>query len=457
MKKFISLFTLLLSVVMVLSSCSEIATDSKNKTDAATFGIEKANIETDAVSDGSTTSETSPVTTLPEKVEIETTKAPVTEPVPAASVVTNMTSAANAPVATTAAPLVTTAATTTTAAPILPKASPISTTYSYSKLSEAQKVVYNKILTAAKAHQTIVTFDQAPSIDTVTNIYSLIYSEEINMQYMADSFKYDTNPVKKMQISYKYSTDTMTSIDAQTQAKANQIVAQITPTMTTFDILKYFHDYIITNCTYDLNEEFQFSAYGALVKGRATCQGYSHAMALLCNKVGIQNTFVTGNTGEAHMWNLINVNGNWYHMDTTWDDPDRGDYGNLVMYDYFNVPTSNLSARTISPGYIPLPAATAIQDNFFVHNGLYATTIAEAEQILFNEYINASKNKQTYVNIKFSDPNVFKAAYTYFFTDQAIFTIQESASNQAVNKFVPDNISLIQNAETMTYTIIFSY
>lgn len=63
-----------------------------------------------------------------------------------------------------------------------------------------------------------------------------------------------------------------------------------------------------------------YTAYGALVEGDAVCQGYALAYKLLLDKCGIDSVLVTSNE-MGHAWNLVKLDGSWYHVDVTWDDP----------------------------------------------------------------------------------------------------------------------------------------
>lgn len=101
------------------------------------------------------------------------------------------------------------------------------------------------------------------------------------------------------------------------------------------------HDYIVTNCEYgytDDNQENAYTTYGALIDKKAVCNGYAEAMALLLTCVDIDNDIMTGTAdGDLHAWNRVCIDGEWYQLDATWDDPipDRGDFAGHM---YFNVP-----------------------------------------------------------------------------------------------------------------------
>lgn len=70
------------------------------------------------------------------------------------------------------------------------------------------------------------------------------------------------------------------------------------------------------------------------------CEGYSRCFNLLLEKAGIETTLVSA---VSHAWNLVKLNGKWYHMDVTWDDlfKDHPDlYPGFSTYTYCFAPDS---------------------------------------------------------------------------------------------------------------------
>lgn len=90
--------------------------------------------------------------------------------------------------------------------------------------------------------------------------------------------------------------------------------------------IKLIHDYIIDNTEYDKlkyenKEDTTYksnTAYGVLIEGYGTCNGYADAMTIFLNKMNIINYKISN---EEHIWNLVHLDGKWYHLDLTWDDP----------------------------------------------------------------------------------------------------------------------------------------
>lgn len=96
-----------------------------------------------------------------------------------------------------------------------------------------------------------------------------------------------------------------------------------------YNDIKMVHDYLVENIEYDttISEDNIYNVYGALVTGKAVCEGYARSFKYLMDELGIPCTLVIGkgrNTEgkiENHAWNYVELNGNWYAIDCTWDDP----------------------------------------------------------------------------------------------------------------------------------------
>ncbi len=90
-----------------------------------------------------------------------------------------------------------------------------------------------------------------------------------------------------------------------------------------YEKAKFFHDWLVLNNNYsEVSEDLSHSAIGALVgEYSPVCEAYAKAFMVLCNYVDISNVFATGDAGERHAWNYVEILGEWYFTDVTWDDP----------------------------------------------------------------------------------------------------------------------------------------
>lgn len=150
-----------------------------------------------------------------------------------------------------------------------------------------------------------------------------------------------------IQVHYQYSVAEVKE-RREKDTKFNSLVKEIvkdnvTSGMSDFDKAKALHDYLVLNCEYDivnyLNDTIPAASYtatGALVNHIAVCAGYARAYQALLTKAGIPSYYVAGTTASngAHAWNIVQIDGEWYHVDTTWDDPVPDEKGRLC-YTYF--------------------------------------------------------------------------------------------------------------------------
>lgn len=101
--------------------------------------------------------------------------------------------------------------------------------------------------------------------------------------------------------------------------------------------VKMIHDFIVDNTRYQFTSNC-YCAYGALVEGKAVCQGYAQLAYKMLTEAGVKCYTITGkaNNGrvtQEHAWNMVRIGKKWYYLDVTWDDPTGS--GDVLQYDYF--------------------------------------------------------------------------------------------------------------------------
>jgi hypothetical protein len=89
-----------------------------------------------------------------------------------------------------------------------------------------------------------------------------------------------------------------------------------------YDKAAWAYDYIINHVTYD-HSELIYSAYGALHDGTAVCQGYALLYYAFATELGlnckiVSGTAFSGSKSGPHAWNMLELEGKWYCVDTTW-------------------------------------------------------------------------------------------------------------------------------------------
>ena len=127
--------------------------------------------------------------------------------------------------------------------------------------------------------------------------------------------------------------------------------SNIKDNMSVRDKIRSFHDYLINNSVYDKERadaiekgidsggEYSHKATGPLLHGIALCSGYSDAMKIYLDNLGIPNYKISNNN---HIWNLVYLDGSWLHLDLTWDDPVTSDGSNILLDKFFLITNDEL-------------------------------------------------------------------------------------------------------------------
>lgn len=160
-----------------------------------------------------------------------------------------------------------------------------------------------------------------------------------------------------------YLTDEFTSKEqvesaiAQIEQVKNQILQNATGD--TYQDIKMVHDYLVDTISYDssLSKPYIYNIYGALVEKLCVCEGYARSMKYLLDSLDIPCTIVIGKgtnsegKTENHAWNYVEIEGKWYAIDATWDDPviiGNGTLSQSSKYRYF-LKGSNEMAKDHTP------------------------------------------------------------------------------------------------------------
>lgn len=169
----------------------------------------------------------------------------------------------------------------------------------------------------------------------------------------------------RVEMNYKYEGEELETKKSAMEEKLQAVVNGAPQNGSDYEKELYAHDWLINACSYDdeavtlhrendavrANEQ---TAYGALVEGRAVCEGYARAFQLICNRLNIPCWVIQGRsegsgedkTSGNHIWNCVELDGKWYQVDITWDDIDDEDDSpvSCERYLYFNL-TSKMMER----------------------------------------------------------------------------------------------------------------
>ena len=161
---------------------------------------------------------------------------------------------------------------------------------------------------------------------------------------------------------YTYDLDTncdisnLENMKNELENQVNAIVTQADTYSSEYEKALYVHDEIVRRCEYDTEtyygmkaNDLVYTAYGCLVGNRAVCSGYAKAYQMIMNRLGIECGYVTGNATNsmgtgAHAWNYVKIDGAYYYVDVTWDDPlVIGGGSGDISHEYFCISYDEIS------------------------------------------------------------------------------------------------------------------
>ncbi len=167
--------------------------------------------------------------------------------------------------------------------------------------------------------------------------------------------------------------------------EAGRILENAPKTGSDYDKALFIHDYLVEHTTYDLQgsrrDGYQLchTAYGALVKHSAVCMGYAAAYQYLLRELGVHCMYASGTVKESarsslslqsdggHAWNCVELDGEYYWVDVTWDDPldqNGQEIGGPVKHEYCFVDDNKIfETRILSEEYADLPVCQSMKLN----------------------------------------------------------------------------------------------
>lgn len=257
----------------------------------------------------------------------------------------------------------------------------IPTNYSFTFTNETDKT------TKFSAYFQEISQDFTKAFDAFTRDHPEIFWLGYPSYNLGYSYSKDTATTKNFKCTLQWDSDYSTleqinSDSAAMNAKINEILAAA-PTTNDYDKVKYFHDWLTKNNRYNparrdnlksydtLSTHKPWSAVGAFLSNKdattsPVCEGYSKAFKILCDKANIPCVLISG-TGastagvgaNAHMWNYVQLNGNWYAVDVTWDDPIiNGTEDGDGTYTYFVKSAASFTDHTPNNGAVSVNGAS---------------------------------------------------------------------------------------------------
>ena len=259
-------------------------------------------------------------------------------------------------------------------------------TYYYEQLDVYSKLIYKSILNNIGK---LIMGDC--EIELSNSLSNLMQKEngkdEINIAFQNawSAFRLDHPEVFDINIKNVYLTTKTTTIGKKTKyefylnskeqknsnntnklnnlvvQKKDEIIKDLKESDTTTAKILYIHNWLVDNLKYDVTtqKENNNNIYGGLIQNVVVCEGYAKTFKYLLDELDIPCIIVCGEAvdedeiGQKHAWNEVYLNGAWYAIDVTWDDPiiiGGGKLTNELRYKYFLKGSKEISKNHFENG-----------------------------------------------------------------------------------------------------------
>lgn len=182
--------------------------------------------------------------------------------------------------------------------------------------------------------------------------------------------------------------------------------------------------YIIDHTDY-VTEETDQSFLSVMTRGQGTCAGYARTFQYLMHRMNIPCVLALGygEGGESHGWNVVQCEGEWYHVDVTWGDPvdDLGQPGDTLEYTYFMLTDEEIFRTHTPEGDIPLPRCSAYGCNYYRRSGLQ---LLQWDSVKYESLMRSAINRgDTWLTVRFDTGEELARAMGALIDSSGIMTL----------------------------------
>jgi len=272
------------------------------------------------------------------------------------------------------------------------------------------------------ASQTDIDLTAFPRLKDASYLCDVVFKVIRQNPYIISPEGIQQTDPSVLNVTYSYDAATNASKQAELDAAANEIVSStITSDMSAEDKVMALWSYLEDNTQYDnaaceaaIANEFtdmgdyadSFNAFGILCNKVGVCQSYSYAFHILADKAGLDVLTLTGvlNGNLPHAWNVVNLDGGWYWVDTTNNETTSGIPYLLYQTSFDTAKTTGytLDDESLLDKDFGQVYTTDNQKDWWYQNNLVARSTGEISTIFGNIYSNAEKG--TWVGVKLACP-----------------------------------------------------
>lgn len=168
----------------------------------------------------------------------------------------------------------------------------------------------------------IVVSSHQASLEEIRSTYQKLIFDNPELFFVEAAYEYrqntSTHYVTNVYPTYSIVGGPLNDAHRALERQVNNVVAMIDEDWSAIEKILFVHDYFCQRFQYDMDLVI-YDAYRLFETDSGVCQAYTHAMRAVLEKVGIATTWAYSKPMN-HIWPVVQVDGEWYHADVTWND-----------------------------------------------------------------------------------------------------------------------------------------
>ena len=225
------------------------------------------------------------------------------------------------------------------------------------KLSDDEKKIYDRIYGAIATFNLTFKIDGVPEEEVLHKTVRSLMLDHPEFFWISGGYLYLDRSSYTL-VSFEHyngiNDEKIEKMRSSFDEETKKILDSVPKDAGDYEKALYIHDYLVKNTSYEMRyetlpnarNELVYNAYGCIVNHKSVCEGYAEAFKYLMDRLGIEAGITSGkskSSGNGHAWNYICLDGDYYWIDATWDDPvsDGKDAGKVDHY-YFCITSKKL-------------------------------------------------------------------------------------------------------------------
>lgn len=309
--------------------------------------------------------------------------------------------------------------------------------YYYNLLNENEKLVYKEILKALLALKTSVNLSFNPPSDVVKKAYTFLINDRPDIFWLDLGYSLASRGGRVETVSFEYRMSASEIIEMKKRMVNSRFYRELDSLVlskkSVFEKALVAYEYIIKHADYDLNAArssgsgayaYAYNVDGLILKSKGVCASYAKVFQYFMNKHGVYCTLVSGKTSrDRHAWNLINIGGSYYYIDTTWGDPVFADgspkSADYISYDYFCITTDDMNRSHKAILDVKMPLCKDTKYNYYKYFNMISSVFS-VENVV-SSVLSAYRSGKKEAVIKYSSDSAYRTAVRELFDNNKIY------------------------------------